>query len=249
MPIVRNAVFRAMPVTMPGRAIGRMTRNDTVSRPKNRKRWTAKASSDPSTSATTVAPSAARSEFRSAVRTPSFVERLEVPVDRQSLGWPLRDEPGVERVQDDDADRQVDEGEREAGGDPERDARRSRAHRHMRLECAEASGHGEVDDHDRHGHECVRGGQRLVDRDVAVDDVADELAARHERRDDVVAEGQREREDRAGDDRGQGQRQDDPAERLAGPGTEVSRTPRAASPGCARVRRRWAGSCTAATGS
>ena len=62
MPIVRNAVLSAIPVTMPGRAIGRMTRNETVSRPKKRKRWTANESSDPSTRATSVAPMAAWSD-------------------------------------------------------------------------------------------------------------------------------------------------------------------------------------------
>ena len=36
MPTARNAVLSAMPVTIPGSAIGRMTRNEIVSRPKNR---------------------------------------------------------------------------------------------------------------------------------------------------------------------------------------------------------------------
>ena len=31
-----NVEFRAMPVTMPGSAIGRITKNEMVSRPKNR---------------------------------------------------------------------------------------------------------------------------------------------------------------------------------------------------------------------
>ncbi len=47
MPMVRNAVLRAIPVTMPGRAIGRMTRKEIVSRPKKRKRWTANESERP----------------------------------------------------------------------------------------------------------------------------------------------------------------------------------------------------------
>ena len=34
--MVRKAFDSAMPVTMPGSAIGRTTRSDTVSRPKNR---------------------------------------------------------------------------------------------------------------------------------------------------------------------------------------------------------------------
>ena len=43
-----------MPVMIPGRAIGRMSRNDTDSRPKNRKRAIANAAIDPSTSAIAV---------------------------------------------------------------------------------------------------------------------------------------------------------------------------------------------------
>ncbi len=36
IPIARKAVLSAMPVTMPGSAIGRITMNEIVSRPKNR---------------------------------------------------------------------------------------------------------------------------------------------------------------------------------------------------------------------
>ena len=46
------------------------------------------------------------------------------------------------------------------------------------LERAKAPGDSEVDDHDRDRDQSVRRGQWLVDRDVAVDDVPDELAAR-----------------------------------------------------------------------
>ncbi len=74
MPNVRNAVLSAIPVTMPGRAIGRMTRKETVSRPKKRKRWTANESSDPRTRATSVAPIAAWSEASRAERTPSSLK-------------------------------------------------------------------------------------------------------------------------------------------------------------------------------
>ena len=44
-----------MPVTMPGRAIGRRRRNEIVSRPKNRLRQTASAARVPRTSAQSVA--------------------------------------------------------------------------------------------------------------------------------------------------------------------------------------------------
>src|SRR5512146_707066 len=58
----------AMPVTTPGSAIGRTSRNVTASRPKKRKRLTAAAAAVPSTSATAVARPAALSESTSASR-------------------------------------------------------------------------------------------------------------------------------------------------------------------------------------
>ena len=45
----------AMPVMMPGSAVGRMTSSDTVSRPKKRERETAAAASVPGTRAVAVA--------------------------------------------------------------------------------------------------------------------------------------------------------------------------------------------------
>ena len=69
MPLKEKNDFSAMPVTMPGRAIGRSSRNETTSRPKNRNRCTANAASDPSTSAVPVASSPALSDRRSASRT------------------------------------------------------------------------------------------------------------------------------------------------------------------------------------
>ena len=54
---------------IPGSAIGRMTRNEIVSRPKNLERETASAASVPRTSAMAVAPSAASTDSQSASRT------------------------------------------------------------------------------------------------------------------------------------------------------------------------------------
>ena len=68
----RNVAFSAIPVTIPGSAIGRMTRNAIASRPKKRYRATASAASVPSSSAIAVAPRAAFSETRSASRTPGL---------------------------------------------------------------------------------------------------------------------------------------------------------------------------------
>src|SRR5919202_1105157 len=62
----------AIPVMTPGRAIGRITTNETRSRPKNRNRATANAAIVPSTSAMPVAASAALIESQKAVRASSF---------------------------------------------------------------------------------------------------------------------------------------------------------------------------------
>ena len=48
IPLNRKNDCRAIPVTMPGRAMGSTRRKETVSRPKNRNRCTAKAAADPS---------------------------------------------------------------------------------------------------------------------------------------------------------------------------------------------------------
>ena len=56
---------------IPGSAIGSTNRNEIESRPKNRERARPNAASDPSTSATAVARSPARSDSQSAVRTSS----------------------------------------------------------------------------------------------------------------------------------------------------------------------------------
>src|SRR5689334_6097967 len=60
--------LRAMPVTTPGSAIGRTSRNVIASRPKNANRLTTDAAAVPSTSAITVATPAAFSERTSASR-------------------------------------------------------------------------------------------------------------------------------------------------------------------------------------
>ena len=59
----------AIPVMIPGRAIGSTSRNETDSRPKKRKRAMANAAAEPSTSATPVARRPARTESQIASRT------------------------------------------------------------------------------------------------------------------------------------------------------------------------------------
>src|SRR6266487_5067114 len=68
-PLNEKNDFNAMPVTMPGKAIGKRSRNETTSRPKNRNRCTAKAASDPSANAAVVARTPALIESTSASRT------------------------------------------------------------------------------------------------------------------------------------------------------------------------------------
>src|SRR5436190_19432742 len=61
--------FRAIPVMIPGSAIGSTRRNDTDSRPEKRKRASAKAAAEPSSSAAPVARAPASSESLTAVLT------------------------------------------------------------------------------------------------------------------------------------------------------------------------------------
>ena len=68
IPPNANSEFSAIPVMIPGSASGRTSTSETVSRPKKRKRCTAKAASEPSTSAIVVAISAARTDSHSASR-------------------------------------------------------------------------------------------------------------------------------------------------------------------------------------
>src|SRR3954454_14703469 len=70
-PTSRKVLLSAMPVTMPGSAIGRRTRNDTVSRPKNREREAGHAAIVPSNSATAVAPRPALMLLSSASLAPA----------------------------------------------------------------------------------------------------------------------------------------------------------------------------------
>src|SRR3954470_12141942 len=64
--------FSAMPVMIPGSAIGSTSTNDTASRPKKRKRCTAKAAIEPSVSEIAVEISAARTDSHSALRISSL---------------------------------------------------------------------------------------------------------------------------------------------------------------------------------
>src|SRR5579884_126684 len=65
VPVKVKNELSAIPVMIPGSAIGSTSRNDTASRPKKRRRCTAKEASDPSRMAIAVASSAARTDSHS----------------------------------------------------------------------------------------------------------------------------------------------------------------------------------------
>jgi hypothetical protein len=67
-----NALFKAIPVTTPGREIGKTTNNEITSLPKNLYLLTAKAKQVPKTSAIAVADSPAKMLHLSACLTPVF---------------------------------------------------------------------------------------------------------------------------------------------------------------------------------
>src|SRR5690349_1119223 len=173
-----NVWFSARPVTMPGSAIGSTTMNETVLRPKKSNRDTAIASSVPSSSAIAAAPSATFSDSRNASRAPWLWIALSSQwvvkpanghrTDFESLNAYSPISPSgthrkisvtalpIRRLQ-----RRADEviiaatSQAAEGTQPPRDQ--------------------EVDDHDRHRHHRVRGGERHVGAEVAVHERADEL--------------------------------------------------------------------------
>src|SRR5215471_12194645 len=79
--------FSAIPVMIPGSAIGSRSRNETDSRPKNAKRWIANAAIEPRRRAIAVAASAIRTESQSAERTSSSCHAtLNQCVDQLVIG-------------------------------------------------------------------------------------------------------------------------------------------------------------------
>ena len=93
-----KVLLSATPVTIPGRAIGRITRNEIVSRPKKRWRATASEARVPSTIAIAVAASPAFSEVSNASWAKWSFDRLREPVEGQSRRRPFEDVAGVEGV-------------------------------------------------------------------------------------------------------------------------------------------------------
>src|SRR3954451_9689848 len=86
----------ATPVTMPGRAIGRITRKLIASRPKKRCRATASEASVPRVRAMAVANTPAFSEVKNALRPTLAFDRLLDPVGGPPGRRPLEDLARVE---------------------------------------------------------------------------------------------------------------------------------------------------------
>ena len=104
-----------MPVTMPGRAIGRITMNEIASRPKNRERATAAAAMLPSTSATIVARRRPATESQQRVPDLRVVPGHAEPLGREAGRRERRyDLIGGERVEDDEAEREPEEQDAES---------------------------------------------------------------------------------------------------------------------------------------
>src|SRR3954454_1619011 len=79
----------AMPVRIPGSAIGSTSRNETASRPKKRKRCTANAAAEPSRIAIPVASSAALTDSQSASRISWLCQVwLNHLVEKPEIGQP-----------------------------------------------------------------------------------------------------------------------------------------------------------------
>ena len=126
MPKFWKVVWSASPVMIPGSAIGRMTMNETVSRPKKLYRETPSESSVPSDHRDE------RREKRSLYREPERLpDRLVLVRDPEPLRAPVLDRPAlrdlrVERVEADHDERRVEEGERRRRAEPQEDPRGQR---------------------------------------------------------------------------------------------------------------------------
>ena len=123
----------AMPVMMPGSAIGRMTSSEIASRPKNFEPDTAAAQSVPSTMAITVAIAATVTESCSAAHTSGRFQVTASHCGGQAGRRPLVALLlGGEGVDEDQQDRQMQEQQPGAGGDLQAERRglvAIRAHR------------------------------------------------------------------------------------------------------------------------
>ena len=149
-------------------------------------------------------------------------------MQREAGGRPGHDAALVEGVDREDHERQVEEADDDSGRHAQDAADQARLNHRaapsQRLEGAEAPGDEQVADHhhDRQ-HRVGRGDREVAECRVVVDHVANELRVGHEVRDDVVAQAEREGEDRARHEGRNDERQHDPAECRPRLGPEVGR--------------------------
>ena len=147
----------------------------------------------PRTSAIAVAIVATMNELRIAVRIAGLFSASPNQWKVKPLGGRL-DAAGVERVDRQDDQRDVEERQHPECRKPERDPRARDlviGGVSQRLECAESTRHEEVDGHDHDRQQRVgRRQQQVAEGRVVVDHVADELRIRDQVGRDVVAERQ-----------------------------------------------------------
>src|SRR5215472_7631113 len=227
MPVKEKNEFSAIPVMIPGSAIGSTSRNEMASRPKKRNLCRAKATAEPSSLARTVATSPTRTDSRNARRTcGSCHARLNQCGVKPVMGhvWMFDGLNAYSTMSTIGTNRNA-----RTSPTQMRSAVRSPFDSigvpSDFLERAECPGGEQVDGHDGDGDHGHGGGERHVvrDPDVCVDDVADEVGAgpADQQRRDVVTEGQREREDRPGDDARQGEREEHPARGVPGAAAQI----------------------------
>src|SRR6516162_6792078 len=227
MPVKEKNEFSAIPVMIPGSAIGSMSRNEMVSRPKKRNLYRAKATAEPSSIARTVATSPTRTESQNAPRTcGSCHATLNQCSVKPVMGqvWMLDGLNAYSTMSTIGTNRNA----RTSATQIRRPTLKpfdSIGGASDFLERAECPGADQVDGHDGDGDHGHGSGERHVvrDPDVAVDDVADEVGAgpADQQRRDVVTERQREGEDRPGDDARQGEREQHPARGVPGAAAQV----------------------------
>src|SRR5690348_6048225 len=231
MPVKEKNEFSAIPVMMPGSASGSTSRNEMASRPKKANLCSAYAVAEPSSTASAVATRPTRSDSRNALRTwgscqatenqcsekpaigqLSMFEELNAYSTISTIGMNRNASTRATQIRS-----------------PARSQRDSisSAPGLYSLERAERPRAEQVAGHDHDGEHGHGRGERDVVRhaDIGVDDVADEVRAgpADQQRGDVITEGQREREDRAGHDARQGQREQHQAGGPPGPRAQVLR--------------------------
>src|SRR5574343_1665222 len=209
-PASLNADSSAMPVTMPGKAIGRMNSSVIVSLPKKAARYSAAEARVPSSIASAVACAATSTDSHTAARTSSRANALANHSRVKPCSWKLNELASVLK-----AYIAMTAIGKCMNSRPPQAAAFSNGFPLERIEGPQPTRQRQIerDQHDRHHGE--RGRQRnIAGRALLhIHEVADEQPGRPDQgRDDVIAQRQREGEDGAGHHAGERQRQQHMAE-------------------------------------